>query len=86
MAGEYVAHFETHKIDKGITIYSPGPLLAGFPHQAGVIAENFFKARNVQIKRQHFDFKASSPDTLVIDCSGYKYRTEFMKDDFADCL
>lgn len=86
VAGEYAVHFKENKIDKKVTIYSASPLLSGLPPKAGVLAEAFFKAHNVDIVRERFDYKVDHPDTLIINCTGYTYRTDFMKEDFSDCL
>jgi len=86
LAAEYAVHFQENKIDKKVTIYSASPLLSSLPPKAGVLAEEFFKAYDVKIMKERFDDKVEHPDTLVIKCTGYNYPTDFMKEDFSDCL
>lgn len=78
--------FEAQKIDKPIVFYTGAKLLPSLPVKAGVLAEAFLRSKNIEIKKEHFDEKNAPEGALVVKCTGYKYNTGFMQDNFSDCL
>ena len=89
LAGEFAVKYAASK-EKKIGICLRGnQLLPGLPQKAGRLAEEFLKRNNVEIHKQT-PFGPTSAKELGYDfsiqCTGYRYNTSFMKDNFAKCL
>lgn len=64
-------------------------ILAGLPLKAARIAEEFLRRHNVEIHYKTPFGPATAKELgyeLPIQCTGYKFHTDFLKESFASCL
>ena len=84
--GELVSSYPTKKLG---LCQRGNRLLSVYSQKAHTLADRFFRERNVNL---HYNstYKKDSAEwrqyDLVINCSGFKYRSEFMNRNFKQCI
>jgi NADH dehydrogenase FAD-containing subunit len=89
LAGELAVKYGTDKVKK-IGLCAKGQrLLPGLPQKASRLADEFLRRHNVEIL-YNTPFTATTAKEkgyeVVIECTGYKFYTDFMKKHFSDAL
>jgi NADH dehydrogenase FAD-containing subunit len=89
LAGELAVKYAATKEKKVGICLNGNRLLPGLPPKAGRLADEYLRARNVEIMyKTQFEAKtaASKGYEVVIECTGYKFHTGFMKKNFSSSL
>lgn len=85
-----LAHHYSSKSKKKVTLCLRGDrLLPGLPVKAGRLAEGYLKQQGVTILKNTSYEKSTAAENgcdMVVECTGYKFNSSFMKQDFGDCL
>jgi NADH dehydrogenase FAD-containing subunit len=89
LAGELAVKYGAEK-SKKIGLCSKGPrLLPGLPQKASRLADEFLRRHNIEILYNTPFTPTTGKEKgyeVVIECTGYKYHTDFMKKHFSEAL